>query len=774
MPPTATPSRVSFRILAEELRVPDEPLAFLLRGGPETTPAAACAEAARALLDLPAGSPDAPSWLAPHQIPAHDRLTAIVTRHGGAVLADAVGLGKSYVALAVARTLGAEPNLIVPAVLIPQWRALMDRLAVPGRICSHERLSREPASPRWHHGHGPSPLCIVDEAHHFRNPHARRYRALAQRVVGSRVLLVSATPVHHRAAELLHLLRLFLRDDALVALGVPSLARSARDGDPGQATLAAVARFVVARSRHRVTTAWHGLGFPRRAEPVTIRAAPAAKEIVDELARGIAALRPPGGVGALFRLTLMRRLASSVPALRESLKRFEAFCAVQRDAAAAGHALPSRVFRRLFPMTGGADLQLAFLPLLLETSTTPVYDPDAGDHVRRMLERTRTEADPKAEALGRLLADAPAKTIVFVDAAATVHHLRRRLAGTFRIGAVAGSAAWLGLGRVTRREVLEAFAPRAHGVAPPRTLSQVDILIATDLVGEGLNLQDAERVVHYDLPWSPARLAQRVGRVDRLASPHQSVATVAFLPPEPLASAIALEQRLARKVVAQLSAGAAQIETLHGLHREDAPLDWCDRLQPLASLSGGADGMGSVGAASARSNACVLVMRLGQLVEAIVVERGVATANAGRAASLLEEAAHGPPIPVDRATLDQAIRVAAPLLRDRCAAIAAARWRTADRDGAGRRLVPLVLASARRAARAGHGERLAQLDALIARLSGGQAAGEALLLEQLLERRRPLEVSDLLAWHDLLPPLTRGVDTPEARLVAAVMLVGPA
>ncbi len=774
MPPTAAPSRVSFRILAEELRVPDEPLALLLRGGPETTPAAACGAAARALLDLTAPTPGAPSWLAPHQISAHDRLTAIVTRHGGAVLADAVGLGKSYVALAVAHTLGAEPILVVPAVLVPQWRALMDRLAVPGRICSHERLSREPGSPRWHHGHGPAPLCIVDEAHHFRNPHARRYRALAQRVVGSRLLLVSATPVHHRAAELLHLLRLFLRDDALVALGVPSLARAARDGDPGQATLAAVARFVVARSRHRVTTAWSGLAFPRRTEPVTIRAAPAATEIVDELARGIAVLRPPGGVGPLFRLTLMRRLASSVPALRESLKRYEAFCAVQRDAAAAGCSLPSRLFRRLFPMTAGADLQLAFLPLLLEASTTPVGDPDAGDHVRRLLERARTEADPKSDALERLLADSPAKTIVFADAVATVHHLRRRLAATFRIGAVAGSAGWLGLGRVTRREVLEAFAPRAHGVAPPRTLSQVDILIATDLVGEGLNLQDAERVVHYDLPWSPARLAQRVGRVDRLASPHESVATVAFLPPEPLASAIAFEQRLARKVVAQLSAGAAQVETLHSIHRGDAPLDWCDRLQPLASLPGGADGIGAVGAASTRGDACVLVMRLGELVEAIVVERGVATANAGRAASLLEEAAYAPPLPVDRTMLDQAIRIAAPLLRDRCAAIAAARWRTADRDGVGRRLVPLVLASARRAARAGHGERLARLDALVARLSGGQAAGEAVLLEQLLERRRPLDVDDLLAWHDHLPPLTEGVDTPEAQLVAAVMLVGPA
>jgi hypothetical protein len=259
--------------------------------------------------------------------------------------------------------------------------------------------------------------------------------------------------------------------------------------------------------------------------------------------------------------------------------------------------------------------------------------------------------------------------------------------------------------------------------------------------------------------------------VDRLASPHESVATVAFLPPEPLASAIAFEQRLSRKVAAQLSAGAAQVEMLHHVHREDAPLDWCDRLQPLAALPAATDRIAAIGTAAAHVDACVLVVRLGQLVEAIVVERGVATADATRAASLLEEAAHRSPLPVDRGALDQAIRAAAPLLRDRCAAIAAARWRCTDRDRPGRRLVPVVLAAARRAARAGHGTQLARLDALIARLSGGQTAGEAAVLEHLLERRRPLEVADLLAWHDHLPRLTRAVDAPEPQLVAAVMLV---
>jgi superfamily II DNA or RNA helicase len=771
MPRTAGHSRAFSRILAEDLQAPDEPLTFLLRGGIETTARAVCGTAGRALLDLPAVSPQSPPWLAPHQIFAHDRLVAILLRHGGAVLADAVGLGKSYVALAVARTLGREPTLVVPAALADQWRALLARLAISGRVFSHESLSRESANPGWRHDSNAPPLVIVDEAHHFRNPDTRRYRALARRMIGARVLLVSATPVHHRAAELLHLLRLFLRDDALVAVGVPSLILAAREKDPAPAVLAAMARFVVARSRHRVTTRWRGLSFPKRTAGQILAAAPAPLDVVSDLTRSIDLLRPAGPAGPLLRLTLLRRLASSIPALRESLRRYEAFCTVAREAAALQRGLTTKEFRRLYPMLDGSDLQLTLLPLLLEPGGAPWPGPDHdADSVRQLLDRTRLTIDPKADQLERLLTAEPAKTIVFAVAAATVHHLRRRLATSCRVGAVVGTSAWLGLDRSTRREVLESFAPRAQGVSPPGAAARVDVLIATDLLGEGLNLQDAERVVHYDLPWSPARLAQRVGRVDRLASTHASIGTITFLPPEPLAGAIALERRLARKVSAQISAGAAQIETIHGATAGEGALDWCDRVQHLAACANGEEPEGVIGSVEGSLDACVLVVRLGSMVEAFVVEGEIATANAPRAAFLLEAAAVGSPIPADRGMIDQAIRATAPLVRQRCAAIAAARWRTADRDGAGRRLVSLVLAAARRAARAGQAERLARLDAVVARLCGGLTAGESLLLDSLLGRSRPLDAADLIAWHERLPPLSEAAEAPQPCLVAALLL----
>src|SRR5207247_2039691 len=316
--------------------------------------------AAGALLDFEpvAAQPGDAAWLAPHQVPAVARLRAILARYGGALLADAVGLGKSYVALAVALGTGKPFALVVPAVLVPQWRSLLARHDSRAPILTHESLSgrsiRLTAYPTIR-------LLVVDEAHRFRNPETNRYRALARLAAGGqrgqggqgggggrkvllvtatpvhnrvaglfhlfrlflpdhalpalgvpslrrrgaggqggrggkgggggrKVLLVTATPVHNRVAELFHLFRLFLRDHDLTALGVPSLRRAAR-GDVAAQTLAAVAaRLVVARSRARARAGYPAgpvaLRFPERAAGEVIRAGTAPERRLEDLVRG--------------------------------------------------------------------------------------------------------------------------------------------------------------------------------------------------------------------------------------------------------------------------------------------------------------------------------------------------------------------------------------------------------------------------------------------------------------------------------------------------------
>jgi len=141
------------RILSEHLVPVPEPLAVALQPAGEASPREVVCSAARALLDsaplVPSATPIAwPAWLAPHQVPAAERLTAIIARHGGALLADEVGLGKSYVALAVALEQREPFMLVVPAVLVPQWRTLLERFAVQEiPIITHESLSVSPVRP---------------------------------------------------------------------------------------------------------------------------------------------------------------------------------------------------------------------------------------------------------------------------------------------------------------------------------------------------------------------------------------------------------------------------------------------------------------------------------------------------------------------------------------------------------------------------------------------------------------------------------------------------
>src|SRR6059036_1679594 len=294
--PPRPPRPQAPRILAEQLAPLREPLAALLRPGTEAPPAVVAAAGARALLDLAPleEAPQAwPRWLASHQVAAAQRLIAILQRYGGALLADAVGLGKSYVALAVALALGQRFALVVPAVLVRQWRALLEEHGAEAQIVTHEALS----APTVRLSDRPSVrLFVVDEAHRFRNPDTNRYRALAKILVGARVLLVTATPVHNRIADLFHLFRLFLRDHDLTALGVPSLAQAARGELDPDAIAAVAARLIVARSRERVHAAYAGgagpvaLAFPERAPGAVLRASPTDEGRLAALIAGIKSL----------------------------------------------------------------------------------------------------------------------------------------------------------------------------------------------------------------------------------------------------------------------------------------------------------------------------------------------------------------------------------------------------------------------------------------------------------------------------------------------------
>ena len=431
--------------------------------------------------------------LAAHQSEAVARVLELLATRRGAILADDVGLGKSFVAAEVMR--GFERvDLIVPASLVAQWHETLRDFGVRANVVTHDGLVRDPFF-----AEACERVVVVDEAHAFRNPHTRRYAALARRTTGARVLLVTATPICNGLADLESLVRLIARDDLLADLGVPSIdvAFAARDR---QLLASIVAALVIRRDRSVL--------------PSTLQFGELERRVVRHpvlRASGIDELRfPLVGESAILRRFLWRRLESSEAALIESLRRQRRFYERALAALAAGRVLPKRDYRAAFAHEEdrGAFQEILFWDLFAPPGTA---DPQAiREEIARidaLLQCARDAPATKRDLLLDLLDGNP--TLVFTGSAATARHLHEAIRGS---------------GLVTSRErsrdaVLSAFRR-----------GRLDVVVSTDMAAEGLNLQRAAAVIHYDIPWNPVKLDQRNGRAHRIGQTRDIVKAVYFLP----------------------------------------------------------------------------------------------------------------------------------------------------------------------------------------------------------------------------------------------------
>ncbi len=504
-----------------------DPLAAWLRPGPAAPPEAVAAALARALLP-PVAEDAPPGWLRSDQQLSFGRALSAVRRHGGALLADGVGTGKTWIGLAVAGAVdpGRPIHVLVPAALMPQWREAGRRIGCEVLIHSHETLSRGRA-PRS----GPGPV-VIDESHRFRTPTTRRYETLAPWCVGRRGLLLSATPAVNHLEDVVHQLRLFVRDDALAWSGVASLLARAREGAGGP-----FARLVVT-------------GEDRSAQlPVRVEQDIAPREWAgspfERLRRGTIALRLAGdpSVAGLLRMSLFLALASSPAALAAALSRYAGLLRHAEDALASGRTISREVIRR---MAGRDRDQLVLWPLVTDAGSDPDLATEDLAQVRELTIAARAWSaapDAKVRALAEILRR-HRPTLVFTSAVATVGHIRRHLGGR-GIAWCTGRSAGLDGMEVPRESVLDWFRrtppPEPDRARPP------SLLIATDVAAEGLDLPLVERVVHYDLPWTQVRLEQRSGRAVRLGARHEQVEVIRFRPPEELEEALRRDAILERK-----------------------------------------------------------------------------------------------------------------------------------------------------------------------------------------------------------------------------------
>ncbi|MEA2765935.1 MAG: hypothetical protein QOK07_2339 [Gemmatimonadaceae bacterium] len=445
------------------------------------------------------------------------RLESAIEEFGGALLCDEVGMGKTFVATAIARRYPRR-LVVAPAALSQMWIHALRTTEIEAKFVSFEKLSRLQGKTDAEYD-----VVIIDEAHHARNGATRRYAQLKEVARRAKLLLLTATPIHNRRKDLSALLSLFLgsRANAL--------------------TQAELARCVIRREHEQLeSTAAIPRVFPTISFPISDD---------PRIVRELMMLPDPipirdGGLGlSLIGRSLVHQWASSEAALNEAVRRRIARAYALTASLEAG-TYPTEAELRSWVFDDGA-LQLGFPELLstrIDDSTTLLAAVRSHSNALEQFRASQSAQSSldieRVKTMESICASHPkVKIVAFAQYTETVSMLFRGLVRFGRVAMLTSNGARVAGGRLSRSEALSRFAPRALHAPSPSFAEQIDLLLSTDLLSEGVNLQDAEVVVHLDIPWTAARLEQRVGRVARMGSQHQAVSVYLIRPP---ASAAAL------------------------------------------------------------------------------------------------------------------------------------------------------------------------------------------------------------------------------------------
>jgi superfamily II DNA or RNA helicase len=494
--------------------------------------------------------------LLPHQAAAVRWLVPRLARFGGALLADPPGLGKTYVALAAAAARGAQPLVIAPAALRARWHFAARETGIGIRFVSTERLS------------APAPLreeaaefVIIDEAHHVRTRNTRRHQRAATLCASATVLLLTATPVQNHPRDLEHITRLFhlpaTRQSAAWLRRRLTLRRSL---DQVQAAFPDVRRTFALPLV--LPTRTPSLGVQHHALTTQIAQLPALHAHRDDFTDG----------HPLLQMGLLHALRSSDAALRERIHHRIAATIAIGEAAVAGIEATAQ-FRKAWQTIDGA-VQLAMPSLLAPVHARP-SDVRLG-HSAREQRRALAAVLPlldgtgdrhRAVVLRRLARWCREPVVAFTQFSATARALFHHLRNETGIAVLSGESACIVTGQISRDEVLQRLlSPRFRS-----RHTAVRLLITTDVLSEGLSLAGVGTVVHLDLPWTAARLEQRVGRAARIGAPVEAIRVVALAATLPADASNALHSLLRRKqrhmdrVVSARDAESAVIAVLQSI-----------------------------------------------------------------------------------------------------------------------------------------------------------------------------------------------------------------
>lgn len=589
-------------------------------------------------------------------------------KHNGCIIADSVGLGKTFEALAVIKYYELRNDRVLvlcPKKLRENWlvysqndkRNVLSSDRFNYDVLNHTDLSRTNglsgdinlATVNWSN----YDLVVIDESHNFRNNDARndretRYSRLMKHVIKSgvktKVLMLSATPVNNKMNDLKNQVAFITegKDDALVSAGIENIEQSLRkaqlafnkwlrleDKERKSDTLLEMLNFdyfklldavTIARSRKHIEKYYNmaEIGkFPERLKPINIYADidlsnefPAIKEVntlinrlnlsaysplkyvmpekQDEYSRKYDRRVKGGSVFKqldrerslvhLMRVNLLKRMESSINSfgmtvaslltkIDNLLKKMENIQQYSDedvnindidldDEDVESMLIGSKVkvlLQDIDPIKWRQDLEddRGKLELLLIESAKVQPPRDA------KLNKLKSIINQKN---GYPINGKNKKILIFTAFADTASYLYTEISGwvsehhglnTALVTGSGGNQTTLKGAQKDLNSILTHFSPVSKERSKMDTSIQdeIDILIATDCISEGQNLQDCDYLINYDIHWNPVRIMQRFGRIDRLGSKNDVIQLVNFWPNLDLDEYINLAARVSGRMV---------------------------------------------------------------------------------------------------------------------------------------------------------------------------------------------------------------------------------
>ena len=601
-----------------------------------------------------------------------DAALAIINKlekYNGCILADSVGLGKTFTALAVIKyyeNRNKSVLVLCPKKLAENWNTYKDNY-VNNPIASdrlnytvlfHTDLSRAGGQSNgidldrlnW----GNYDLVVIDESHNFRNgigTHSKtqenRYQKLMDKViragVKTKVLMLSATPVNNRFVDLKNQLALayegnseYLDEQLNTSKSIDDIFKQAQKAFNAWSKLPQVERttdallctldfdvfelldsVTIARSRRHIEKYYdtNDIGkFPERLKPISVRPcltdlnnAINYNEIYDQLMLLSLCVYTPSnyifpsklqkyrelthnkgenltqsgrerGVQRLMSINLLKRLESSVHSFQLTLIRIKALIngtirsinQFERygQANLAMYDLSNADFdlddENNDFLSVGKKVKIDLADMDWKSWRSELQkDADTLELLNLMVDDITPEHDTKLQELFKLIShkiEHPIngdnkKILIFSAFSDTAEYLYDNVSAFIMkkyglntaviTGSIDGRTTIKGF-PATLNNVLTCFSPISKGrdVLMPGSTTDIDILIATDCISEGQNLQDCDYLVNYDIHWNPVRIIQRFGRIDRIGSRNQCIQLVNFWPDLTLDDYINLKSRV--------------------------------------------------------------------------------------------------------------------------------------------------------------------------------------------------------------------------------------